>query len=207
MIWLRQGCGSIAAGKSMTERRRRSQDPAVRRPHPPAGDAPAPPTAESARRERNQPREPERAFLALGSNLGDRKGYLRAGVARIPNVVAVSQVYETDPVGGPPGQGAFLNCVVELRTTLTPRELLGIAQAAEAAANRVRVERWGPRTLDVDVLLVGDEEVDEPDLVVPHPRMWERGFVLVPLADLAPELVVGYLTTDIGRGVRRVGPL
>lgn len=158
-------------------------------------------------RDRSQPREPVRAFLALGSNLGDRRSYLRAGVARIPDVVAVSQVYETDPVGGPLGQGAYLNCVVELRTKLTPRELLGIAQAAEAEANRVRIERWGPRTLDVDVLLVGDEVVDEPDLTVPHPRMWERGFVLVPLADLAPELVVGHLDNDIGRGVRPAGSL
>jgi 2-amino-4-hydroxy-6-hydroxymethyldihydropteridine diphosphokinase len=157
--------------------------------------------------ERRQPRSPVRAFLALGSNLGDRRAYLRSAIERLPDVVAFSEVYETDPVGGPPGQGAFLNCAVELRTTRTPRELLGIAQAAEAAAERVRVERWGPRTLDVDVLLVGDEVVDEPDLTVPHPRMWERGFVLVPLADLAPELVVGHLTSDIGRGVRRVGPL
>jgi 2-amino-4-hydroxy-6-hydroxymethyldihydropteridine diphosphokinase len=148
-----------------------------------------------------------RAFLALGSNLGDRRAYLKAAMRRIPDVTAVSQLYETDPVGGPPGQGAFLNCVVELWTTRSPRELLAVAQAAESAAERVRVERWGPRTLDVDVLLVGDEAVNEPDLIVPHPRMWERGFVLVPLADLAPELVVGHLTTDIGRGVRPVGPL
>lgn len=179
----------------------------MRRPHGPAGDAPAPPSIESALQERRQPRPPVRAFLALGSNLGDRRAYLKAAVERLPDLVAVSHLYETDPVGGPLGQGAYLNCVVELRTTRTPRELLGVAQAAEAAAERVRVERWGPRTLDVDVLLVGDEVVDEPDLVVPHPRMWERGFVLVPLADLAPELVVGHLTSDIGRGVRRVGPL
>ena len=190
----------------MTGRRPRPQ-PTSRRPHAPQGDAPARPTAERALQERRQPRAPLRAFLALGSNLGDRRAYLAAGVKRLPDVVAVSQLYETDPVGGPPGQGAFLNCVVELRTTRTPRELLGAAQAAEAAARRVRVERWGPRTLDVDVLLVGDEVVDEPDLQVPHPRMWERGFVLVPLADLAPELVVGHLTTDIGRGVRPAGPL
>jgi 2-amino-4-hydroxy-6-hydroxymethyldihydropteridine diphosphokinase len=148
-----------------------------------------------------------RAFLALGSNLGDRRAYLRDAIARFPDVVAVSNVYETDPVGGPPGQGAYLSCVVELRTTLTARELLAAAQSAEAAAARTRTERWGPRTLDVDVLLVGDEVTDEPDLVVPHPRMWERGFVLVPLADLAPELVVGHLTSDIGRGVRPSGPL
>jgi 2-amino-4-hydroxy-6-hydroxymethyldihydropteridine diphosphokinase len=121
--------------------------------------------------------------------------------------VAVSGVYETDPVGGPPGQGAYLNCVVELRTTRTPRELLALAQSAEAAAQRVREERWGPRTLDVDVLLVGEEVVDEADLVVPHPRMWERGFVLVPLADLAPELVIGRLTSEAARGVRPAGQL
>ena len=148
-----------------------------------------------------------RAFLALGSNLGDRRAFLRQALERLPDVVAVSQVYETDPVGGPPGQGAYLNCVVELRTARTPRELLGAAQAAEAAAERIRTNRWGPRTLDVDVLLVGEEVVDDPDLVVPHPRMWERGFVLVPLADLAPELVIGHLTSEIARGVRQVGPL
>jgi 2-amino-4-hydroxy-6-hydroxymethyldihydropteridine diphosphokinase len=158
-------------------------------------------------KERRQPRSPVRAFLALGSNLGDRRAYLASAVARIPDIVAVSQLYETDPVGGPPGQGAYLNCVVELRTTRTPRELLAEAQAAEVAARRVRVERWGPRTLDVDVLLVGEEKVDEPDLVVPHPRMWERGFVLVPLADLAPELVIGHLTSDLARGVRPAGNL
>lgn len=191
----------------MTGRRPRPQDPASRRPHPPTGDAPPPPSAESVVQERLQPRLPVRAFLALGSNLGDRRGYLRDAVARLPDVVAVSDLYETDPVGGPPGQGAYLNCVVELRTTLTARELLTAAQSAEGAADRTRTERWGPRTLDVDVLLVGDEVTAEPDLVVPHPRMWERGFVLVPLADLAPELVVGHLSSDIGRGVRPAGPL
>ena len=130
-----------------------------------------------------------RAFLGLGSNLGDRWGYLRNAVAALPDVTAVSPVYETTPVGGPEGQAEYLNLVVELETELSPRELLGVAQALEQAAGRVRAERWGPRTLDVDVLLVGDLVVDEPDLVVPHPRMFERGFVLAPLADLAPELV------------------
>ena len=130
-----------------------------------------------------------RAFLGLGSNLGDRWGYLRAAVAALPDVVAVSPVYETEPVGGPGGQGPYLNLVVELDTDLAPRSLLDLAGSLEEAAGRVRAERWGPRTLDVDVLLVGDLTVDEPDLVVPHPRMWERAFVLAPLADLAPELV------------------
>jgi len=127
--------------------------------------------------------------LGLGSNLGDRWAYLRGAVASLPDVVAVSPVYETSPVGGPQGQGPYLNCVVELSTGLGPRELLAVAHRAEEAAQREREERWGPRTLDVDVLLVDDLTVDEPDLVVPHPRMYERRFVLAPLADLAPELV------------------
>jgi 2-amino-4-hydroxy-6-hydroxymethyldihydropteridine diphosphokinase len=151
--------------------------------------------------------EPVRAFLALGSNLGDRRARLRDALEHLPDVVAVSTVYETDPVGGPPDQGAYLNCVVELRTLRSARELLVAAQAAERAAHRVRLERWGPRTLDVDVLLVGDAQVDEEDLVVPHPRMWDRGFVLVPLAELAPELVGGRLTPEVRRGVRPAGTL
>ena len=145
-----------------------------------------------------------RAFLALGSNLGDRRSYLRDAVAALPDVVAVSPVYETDPVGGPEGQGAYLNLVVELDTQLSPRQLLELGQRLEAAAQRVRGERWGPRTLDVDVLLVGDEQVDDPDLIVPHPRMWERAFVLVPLADLAPDLVDA---PPAGPGVRPAGTL
>jgi 2-amino-4-hydroxy-6-hydroxymethyldihydropteridine diphosphokinase len=146
-----------------------------------------------------------RAFLGLGSNLGDRRQYLRDGVAALPEVVAVSAVYETDPVGGPEGQDAYLNLVVELETDRSPRELLHAAQAAEAAALRVRRERWGPRTLDVDVLLVGDLVVDEPDLVVPHPRLWQRAFVLVPLADLAPTLVGDRI--GLAAGVRPAGTL
>lgn len=130
-----------------------------------------------------------RAFLALGSNLGDRWGNLRNAVNAIPDVVAVSPVYETDPVGGPEGQGPYLNCVVMLLTDRTPRQLLSVCRELEAAAGRVRSERWGARTLDVDVLLVGDMRVDDPDLQVPHPRLWERPFVLIPLADVAPDLV------------------
>jgi len=137
-------------------------------------------------------RPTERAFLSLGSNLGDRWALLAGAVACLPDVAATSPVYETDPVGGPGGQGAFLNAVVELHTRLGPAELLAAARGAEKAAGRVRLERWGPRTLDVDVLLVGDEVLCRPpELVVPHPRMWERAFVLVPLSDLAPELVAG----------------
>jgi 2-amino-4-hydroxy-6-hydroxymethyldihydropteridine diphosphokinase len=108
-------------------------------------------------------------------------------------------VYETDPVGGPE-QGEFLNAVVALDTSCTPRELLALGQRLEAAAHRVRQERWGPRTLDVDVLLVGALEVHEPDLEVPHPRMWERGFVMVPLGELDPSLAAAEHAWE---GVRR----
>ena len=103
-------------------------------------------------------------------------------------MVAVSPVYETTPVGGPP-QDDYFNAVVALETELSPRALLDVAQRLEATEHRVRRERWGPRTLDVDVLIVGDEVVDEPDLVVPHPRLRERAFVLVPLSDLDAEWV------------------
>ena len=146
-----------------------------------------------------------RAFLGLGSNLGDREALLRRAVASLPDVVAVSPLYETEPVGGPE-QGAFLNLVVELDTERSPRELLELCQELEADANRVRLERWGPRTLDADVLLVGDLAVAEPDLVVPHPRMWERRFVLAPLADLAPELVAADVLERSVGDVRRVSP-
>lgn len=129
-----------------------------------------------------------RAFLGLGSNLGDREALLRRAVASLPDLVAVSPVYETDPVGGPE-QGPYLNAVAELDTDKSPRQLLELCRLLELDAERVRIERWGPRTLDVDVLLVGDLTVDEPDLQVPHPRLWQRRFVLAPLADLAPDLV------------------
>ncbi|MCI3950193.1 MAG: pantoate--beta-alanine ligase, partial [Acidimicrobiales bacterium] len=130
-----------------------------------------------------------RSFLGLGANLGDRAAALAEAVAVLPDVVAVSPVYETDPVDSPAGSPPYLNAVVELASDLGPRALLRLAGRVEAALGRVRTGPNAPRTLDVDVLLVGDEVVDEPDLVVPHPRLWERRFVLAPLADLAPELV------------------
>ena len=151
-----------------------------------------------------------RAFLGLGSNLGDREATLRQGLAGLEaagDVVAVSPLYETEPVGGPEDQGAFLNLVVELDTADSPRELLRRCQALEEAAYRVRTVRWGPRTLDADVLLVDDVTVDEEDLIVPHPRMWERRFVLQPLADLAPELVPADRLIAAGGKVARVGNL
>jgi 2-amino-4-hydroxy-6-hydroxymethyldihydropteridine diphosphokinase len=136
-----------------------------------------------------------RAYLGIGSNLGDRLSYLQLavdGLAADPEVtvVAVSPVYETAPVGGPE-QPDYLNAVVAVDTRLDPHALLRLAQRLEADAHRVRKERWGPRTLDVDVLFVGDAVVDDPDLVVPHPRLSERGFVVAPLADLRAGLGAG----------------
>jgi len=149
-----------------------------------------------------------RAFLGMGSNLGDSRRLLRDALDALGDQVAgVSPLYETEPVGGPPGQPNYLNVVVELDTDQTPRELLGLARRLEAAAGRERAERWGPRTLDVDVLLVGDMRVDEPDLVVPHPRMHERRFVMAPLADLAPELVPPDWQDRVEGSVRRAGSL
>ena len=123
------------------------------------------------------------------------------------DVVAVSPLYETDPVGGPDDQGPYLNLVVELSTADSPRQLLVRCQALEEAAHRVRTVRFGPRTLDADVLLVGDLVLDEPDLIVPHPRMWERRFVLQPLADLAPDLVSPEQLIAAGGRVHRLGML
>lgn len=147
-----------------------------------------------------------RAFLALGSNLGDRWQYLRTAVVEMPDLIRISPVYETDPIG-PPGQGPYLNCVVELSTDRSPRQLLRTAQAAEEKAGRVRTARWGPRTLDVDVLLVGDQFVNDADLTVPHPRMWDRPFVIIPLADLAPDLVGDRRPDPDASHVRYVGRL
>lgn len=129
-----------------------------------------------------------RCYLGLGSNLGDRLGNLRRAVELLADRPGVrllrsSRVYETEPVGGPP-QPRYLNAVLEIETELDPRGVLAACGEVEAALGRVRGERFGPRTIDVDVLTYGDERIAEPDLEVPHPRMHERGFVLAPLAEL-----------------------
>ena len=148
-----------------------------------------------------------RAFLSLGSNLGDRRQFLAEAVGSLgTSVVAVSPVYETDPVGGP-DQGRFLNLVVQLETDLTPRQLLAVCHRLESGAQRVRTQRWGPRTLDVDIIWIDDVTVDEPDLVIPHPRWSERTFVLAPLRDLAPELVDPAVHDRAQGQVRQVEPL
>lgn len=148
------------------------------------------------------------AHLGLGSNLGDRLARLQDavdGLARASDVrvVAVSSVYETAPVGGPT-QDDYLNAVVAIETGRSARSLLELGQELERGAQRIRTERWGPRTLDVDLLLIGEETTDEPDLVVPHPRLWERGFVVVPLHEIAPETVgAERLDAVAGDDVRR----
>ena len=148
------------------------------------------------------------AIVALGSNLGDREGYLRFAVGELGNVIAMSQVFETEPVGGPDGQGAYLNMVVEVETTLDPFAFLRRCQRIEANALRQRIVHWGPRTLDVDLLFYDDMTIDSGDLKVPHPRIFERRFVLAPLSEVAPERCpVGWETALPPMEVMPRGPL
>ena len=144
-----------------------------------------------------------RTYLSLGSNLGDRRAHLRQALDSLPDLVAVSPVYETDPVGGP-DQGPYLNVVARLDTAVAPRRLLAICHRIEANAERVRAERWGPRTLDVDIIWMEGVTMNDERLTIPHPRWRERKFVLVPLRELAPELVTA---TDIDMADGRVWPV
>lgn len=134
------------------------------------------------------------AYLGLGANLGDRLTNLQAAVDALQGepglrVTASSRVWETTPVGGPP-QPDYLNAVIRVDTDLSARDLLDAAHRAEARLGRVRTQRWGARPIDVDVLLYDEERIDEPDLVVPHPRLSQRAFVLVPLLELDPDPVL-----------------
>ncbi len=148
-----------------------------------------------------------RAFLGLGSNLGDSRELLRRAVGEIVELVAVSPVYETDPVGGPE-QGVYLNIVVQLDTSRSPNELLDLCHELETKADRVREVRWGPRTLDVDVVYIDGVTMDDPDLTIPHPRAHERNFVMRPLLDLDPTLVLAGYDPETAIGdVRKLGPL
>ncbi|HWD24288.1 MAG TPA: 2-amino-4-hydroxy-6-hydroxymethyldihydropteridine diphosphokinase [Acidimicrobiales bacterium] len=164
-----------------------------------------------------------KAYFGLGSNLGDRWLHLQAGIDRLMSIgtdVAISRVYETSPIGGPEGQGPYLNCVLGVDTDLEPVELLGLANRLEDSQGRVRVERFGPRTLDVDVLYIEGYSSSDPRLTVPHPRMWERAFVLAPLAELdlalageeweerfgGPE-AVAELVRPVGSMFRSLGPV
>ena len=146
---------------------------------------------------------PRPAGLALGSNLGDRASHLRAARDFLATLhegegpPAVSPVYETDPVDCPPGSAAFLNAVLEIDTSRTPEELLGLVGEFERRLGRsARRERNAPRPVDIDILYVGELRIESPGLVVPHPRLAARRFVLQPLADICPGLVLpGHLCT------------
>jgi dihydroneopterin aldolase/2-amino-4-hydroxy-6-hydroxymethyldihydropteridine diphosphokinase len=127
------------------------------------------------------------AIVALGSNLGDRIGYLRQAVQSLGAVMRLSQIYETAPVGGPGDQGAYLNMVAAVATDLDPFAMLRRLQRIEAEANRQRIVHWGPRTLDLDLLFYDDFVIASPDLTIPHPRYAQRRFVLAPLSDVSPE--------------------
>jgi 3-oxoacyl-[acyl-carrier protein] reductase len=148
-----------------------------------------------AEKRNNVMSEPTTAYIALGSNLGDRRALLDAALERLRlqpgvEVSKVSTYHETDPVGGPAGQGKFLNAVAEVRTTLDAIKLLRVLLAIETQLGRMRAERFGPRTIDLDLLLYGAETLHikeaDCDLAVPHPRMHERLFVLGPLVEIAP---------------------
>jgi 2-amino-4-hydroxy-6-hydroxymethyldihydropteridine diphosphokinase len=135
-----------------------------------------------------------RAFVGLGANLGDREGTIRRALELLAaregiEIVAVSALRETEPVGYV-DQPSFLNGAAEVETTLRPRELLDALLDVERGLGRERGERWGPRTIDLDLLLYGDERIAEPGLTVPHPRLHERRFALEPLVELDPDLDV-----------------
>lgn len=135
------------------------------------------------------------AFIALGGNLGQPDAQMRQALQAIgalpgTRLMATSRWYRSAPVGGPPGQPDFLNAVCRVDTRLAPRELLNALQRIEQAAGRIRLERWGPRTLDLDIILYDQLEQSDPELTLPHPRAHERAFVLRPLADLEPDLTL-----------------
>lgn len=128
-----------------------------------------------------------KAYIGLGSNVGDRLGFLRDAVRGLSaadgvEVIRTSKVYETVPVG--PEQPDFLNAVAEVETTVDAHELLAVLKTIEFSLGRIERERWGPREIDLDLLVFGDEEISTPELVVPHPRMTGRTFVTIPLRDL-----------------------
>jgi 2-amino-4-hydroxy-6-hydroxymethyldihydropteridine diphosphokinase len=152
------------------------------------------------------------AYLGLGSNLGDRLANLQAAVDLLGSepgmrVSASSRVWETVPVGGPP-QPDYLNAVLRIETDRSPEEVLAACRRVESALGRVRAEPRGPRTIDVDVLLFDERAIDEPDLVVPHPRIRERAFVVLPMLELEPDPVLpdGTRLTELPLDASGVAP-
>ncbi|MCT1558253.1 2-amino-4-hydroxy-6-hydroxymethyldihydropteridine diphosphokinase [Helcobacillus massiliensis] len=148
---------------------------------------------------------PVRAILAVGSNMGDRAAYLQLALQELErahgiDLVAASATIETDPVGGVE-QDSFLNAAIAVDTTLSPWQLLDLAQHIEQVAQRRRIVRWGPRTLDVDVITWGELQLNDPALTLPHPRAHERAFVLHPLADLEERLGTPITLPGRSRGV------
>lgn len=130
-------------------------------------------------------------YIGIGSNVGERRAFCRAAVDELRaagvNVTATSSLYETEPVGGPP-QRSFVNAVARIETSLSARDLLALCQQIEAKVGREASDiRWGPRVLDLDILLFDDEKINDPDLEIPHPRMTTRRFVLVPLLEIDPD--------------------
>jgi 2-amino-4-hydroxy-6-hydroxymethyldihydropteridine diphosphokinase len=151
------------------------------------------------------------AYLGLGSNLGDRADNLRVAIGLLGLsgkcvVELVSSVYETLPVGEL-DQPDFLNAVVRVRTELAPRGLLELCLDIEQTLGRVRTKRWGPRVIDMDILLYEDIEISEDDLTIPHASMLDRAFVLAPLADIAPDMILesGITAADAAKAIDQVG--
>ncbi|MGB2602879.1 MAG: 2-amino-4-hydroxy-6-hydroxymethyldihydropteridine diphosphokinase [Candidatus Sulfotelmatobacter sp.] len=158
---------------------------------------------------------PNFVYLSLGSNVGDREAQLRDAQARLGvlgRIVAVSSVYETEPVEFTE-QPWFLNCAIALETSLAPQQLMSAILSAEQQMGRVRGQSKGPRSIDIDILLFGNEIIESPDLTIPHPAMYQRRFVLEPMAEIAPEVVHPILEKTIrelldslppGQGVRKL---
>lgn len=142
----------------------------------------------------NGRRKKHSAYIALGSNLGRRERNISAALNALETtkeieVARVSSLYETEPVGGPDDQPRFINAAAHLRTTLSPERLLAVCQQIESSLGRKREVPWGPRSIDLDILIFADEIRSDPELMIPHPLLHERRFVLEPLAEIAPDLV------------------
>lgn len=149
------------------------------------------------------------AYLGLGSNIGDRRANIDQAIEMLKaqrdvEIIKASSIYETAPVGYR-DQPDFLNAVVMIETRLKPRELLNAVLSIESLMGRKRTIRWGPRVIDIDILLYDNEQLDEDDLHIPHPRMLEREFVMKPLAEIAPDLILpdGRTASEAAREVKK----